>query len=178
MIVICDSAPLFALAVCDQLHLLEKLYDEVLIPKAVYQEVTVPGKPHADKIDEWARGKIVEITDTELFRAIRLALHKKVAVPKLKFWNSLDGEFFLNSVPGALVKKLKSKEAVPKAEVLEQPQLLGNSALLIRARQINIIVYNGYVEGFTGFAFCFPACAAFLCFVRRLCRIREGYKIY
>jgi predicted nucleic acid-binding protein len=75
LIIVYDSAPLFALAVCGQLHLLEKLYDEVLIPKAVYQESTVPGKPYADKIAEWAQGKVVEITDTELFRAIKLALH-------------------------------------------------------------------------------------------------------
>jgi predicted nucleic acid-binding protein len=31
LIIVCDSAPLFALAVCGQLHLLEKIYDEVLI---------------------------------------------------------------------------------------------------------------------------------------------------
>jgi predicted nucleic acid-binding protein len=38
------------MAVCGQFHLLEKLYDEVLIPKAVYQEATVPGKPHASMV--------------------------------------------------------------------------------------------------------------------------------
>jgi hypothetical protein len=65
LIIVCDSAPLLALAVCGQLHLLEKLYDEVLIPKAVYQEATAPGKPYVDKI-----------TDTELFRAVKLTLHK------------------------------------------------------------------------------------------------------
>jgi predicted nucleic acid-binding protein len=81
MIIVCDSAPLFALAVCGKLDLLEKLYDEVFIPDAVYQEATVPGKPHAAEIAEWAQGKerkisVVEIADTELFHSIKLVLHK------------------------------------------------------------------------------------------------------
>jgi hypothetical protein len=76
MVVVCDSAPLFALAVCGQLDLLEKICDEVLIPEAVYQEAIVPGKPYADKLGEWAQGKVVEITDIELCRSIKLSLHK------------------------------------------------------------------------------------------------------
>jgi predicted nucleic acid-binding protein len=54
MIIVCDSSPLFALAICDKLHLLEQMYDTVFIPEAVYNEVIVSGKPNADKIQEWA----------------------------------------------------------------------------------------------------------------------------
>lgn len=39
-IVVCNSGPLVALAGIEHLELLQKLYREVLIPEAVYQEVT------------------------------------------------------------------------------------------------------------------------------------------
>ena len=38
--IIGDSSALIALAVVDQLGLLEKLYDNLLVPQAVYDEVT------------------------------------------------------------------------------------------------------------------------------------------
>ncbi|GHU50898.1 hypothetical protein FACS1894200_10670 [Spirochaetia bacterium] len=44
MIIVCDSSPLFALAICDKLDLLEKLYDTVLLPLAVYRESTIKRK--------------------------------------------------------------------------------------------------------------------------------------
>lgn len=44
MEVICNSGPLMTLAKLNLLSLLKKLYDEVLIPKAVYSESVIMGK--------------------------------------------------------------------------------------------------------------------------------------
>jgi len=63
MIIVCDSSPLFALAICDKLHLLEQMYDTALIPEAVYNEVCVSGKPNADKIQKWAHNKVIQIKE-------------------------------------------------------------------------------------------------------------------
>jgi predicted nucleic acid-binding protein len=38
-----DSTPLIALSLIDQLHLLSQLFDEVLVPPAVYEEVVTQG---------------------------------------------------------------------------------------------------------------------------------------
>lgn len=38
--IVCNSGPLIALAGVKHLHILEKIYDRVLVPKAVYEEVT------------------------------------------------------------------------------------------------------------------------------------------
>lgn len=127
MIVICDSAPLFALAVCGQLHLLEKLYDEVLIPKAVYQEATVPGKPHADNIAEWAQGKVVEITDTELFRAIKLALHKGEA-EAITLYKEKSADFLL-------IDEKKGRKVAEYYDV----KIIGTIGLLLKAKQEGIV---------------------------------------
>jgi predicted nucleic acid-binding protein len=72
MIIACDSSPLFALAICDKLHLLEQMYDAVLIPEAVYNEVSVSGKPNADKIQEWAHEPSTEGSPPSLDKVVRV----------------------------------------------------------------------------------------------------------
>ncbi len=39
MIVVVNATPLIALALIDRLNLLQRLFDDVLVPFAVYQEV-------------------------------------------------------------------------------------------------------------------------------------------
>jgi predicted nucleic acid-binding protein len=79
MIIVCDSSPLFALAICDKLHLLEQMYDTAFIPEAVYDEVSVSGKPNADKIQEWAHepstegsplNKVARVKDDDFIQAL------------------------------------------------------------------------------------------------------------
>jgi predicted nucleic acid-binding protein len=50
MRVIVNATPLIALAAIGRLHLLQDLFDEVIVPQAVYHEVVVAGsdKPDAD----------------------------------------------------------------------------------------------------------------------------------
>ena len=42
--IIADSGPLISLAVIDRLELLQQLYQQVLVPPAVWDEVTVKGQ--------------------------------------------------------------------------------------------------------------------------------------
>jgi predicted nucleic acid-binding protein len=60
MIVIADSSALIALATCNALDLLVDLFDQVVVPKKVYEECIIEDKPQsfilktflADKVDE------------------------------------------------------------------------------------------------------------------------------
>jgi predicted nucleic acid-binding protein len=45
VIVISDTSPITNLAAIGQLDLLRQLYNTILIPKAVYQELTATGVP-------------------------------------------------------------------------------------------------------------------------------------
>ena len=45
MLVVSDTSPVIALAMCNKLDLLDKLFDEVFIPQAVIDELAIPGKP-------------------------------------------------------------------------------------------------------------------------------------
>ncbi len=47
MIVVSDTSPINNLAAINQLHLLHQLYESVLIPEAVYRELTDPNFPVA-----------------------------------------------------------------------------------------------------------------------------------
>ncbi|RMG05064.1 MAG: DUF3368 domain-containing protein [Nitrospirae bacterium] len=53
-LVISDASPLIALAKIRQLHILKKLWPEIIIPEAVYKEVVIEGreKPEVEIIEE------------------------------------------------------------------------------------------------------------------------------
>lgn len=47
MLIVADSSALIALATCQALDVLLRVYAEVRVPQAVYAEVTAPEKPQA-----------------------------------------------------------------------------------------------------------------------------------
>ena len=56
MIVVSDASPLISLAVTGHLEILKQLYEQVIIPEAVYQEITgndpgLPGAPEIQTLD-------------------------------------------------------------------------------------------------------------------------------
>lgn len=48
--IVADSSALIALATCHSLDLLESLYGVVNIPQAVFDEVTIAGKPQSETL--------------------------------------------------------------------------------------------------------------------------------
>ncbi len=61
MILIADSSALIALAVIDQLDILEALFGEVYVPKAVYDEVCQQGKGESEKLALYCKDKVLDI---------------------------------------------------------------------------------------------------------------------
>ncbi|NCJ05016.1 DUF3368 domain-containing protein [Synechococcales cyanobacterium C] len=63
MIVVSDTSPINNLAAINHLHLLYQLYETVLIPESVYQELTDPNFPVAGAIEvktfEWIQTRAV-----------------------------------------------------------------------------------------------------------------------
>jgi uncharacterized protein len=58
MLIVADSSALIALAICDSLVLLDQLFDEIKVPQAVFDEVIIEGKPVANKLKAYLRGKV------------------------------------------------------------------------------------------------------------------------
>jgi predicted nucleic acid-binding protein len=61
LILIADSSALITLAVCDSLYLLDLLFKEVKVPRAVYREVIRESKKEADKLKDYLLNKIVNL---------------------------------------------------------------------------------------------------------------------
>ncbi len=61
-IVIADSGPIFSLAAIDKLDLLNKIFDDIKIPRAVWNEISSShDKPFHDLITYFFKDKIVDI---------------------------------------------------------------------------------------------------------------------
>lgn len=58
MILVADASALIALATCDSLALLEAIFGSVLVPEAVYTEVTALDKPHSARLQSYLKGKV------------------------------------------------------------------------------------------------------------------------
>ena len=61
MILVADASALIALASCNSLHLLDKLFGEVWVPETVYAETTTPDKPQASILRDYLKNKIRKI---------------------------------------------------------------------------------------------------------------------
>jgi len=58
MILVADASALIALATCNSLDLLEALFGNVLVPEAVFEEVTAQDKPQSARLRSYLHGKV------------------------------------------------------------------------------------------------------------------------
>jgi predicted nucleic acid-binding protein len=62
-LVVSDSGPVFSLAIIDKLWVLDSLFEEIFIPKAVWLELTKDKtSEHYPKINEYFQNKVKEIS--------------------------------------------------------------------------------------------------------------------
>ncbi len=59
MKIVADASPLIALAILQKLDLLTSLFDDILVPLAVFTEATREDKPHAEHIRAFAQRFVV-----------------------------------------------------------------------------------------------------------------------
>lgn len=61
MLVVADSSALLALATCQRLDLLERLFTEVKVPQAVLEEVVIEGKAQSETLREFLAARVVSV---------------------------------------------------------------------------------------------------------------------
>lgn len=61
MLVVADSSALVALAACEGLAWLDARFEQVRVPRAVFQECTIAGKSQATELHTYLSDKIIEI---------------------------------------------------------------------------------------------------------------------
>ena len=62
MILIADSSALVALSIVNQLDVLEKIFGEVYVPRAVYNEVRQENKEESKKLEEYCKNRVLDIS--------------------------------------------------------------------------------------------------------------------
>lgn len=73
MIVVSDTTPLISLMKAARLEVLEKLYNEIMIPEAVYSELTTNDKyaEEAEEIRECAFIRVVAVGERKAVEVLR-----------------------------------------------------------------------------------------------------------
>ena len=79
MILIADSSALIALAVIDKLELLDPLFGQVYVPRAVYDEVNTHSKGESEKLAAYCTNKVLDIASNVNFN-ITLGLGESEAI--------------------------------------------------------------------------------------------------
>jgi len=90
MILIADSSALIALAVVNKLDLLEKLFGQVYVPRAVYNEVSHQRKGKSEKLANYCKDKVLDIaSDVNLNITLGLGESEAIILYKEKNANFL-----------------------------------------------------------------------------------------
>ena len=73
MIIVSNSSPIINLARIGELNLLHQLYEEVIIPEAVWQEVVVEGvgQPGAEEVESASWIKTRSVTNRHLIHVLK-----------------------------------------------------------------------------------------------------------
>ncbi len=132
MILVADSSALVTLAIVDKLNVLESLFDDVCIPKAVYDEITVDHKIESKRLKVFCEGKVKVIRQSFVFpvslgvgESEAMTLYKELQADFLlcddKKAKKYAKNFSINTI-GSLGVLLKAKE---KGLIKEIAPLLG-----------------------------------------------------
>ena len=126
MIVVADASPLVALAACDCLDVLEKLFGEVKVSDAVYEEVTVHNKLGSDRLKNYLQGKVVNADLASL--VIQGSSLDKGELSSMVLYKKLQADYLL------IDEKLGRRIAK-----LNNIKVIGSLGVLIEAKKKGII---------------------------------------
>lgn len=125
--VVCNSTPLIALHKIGKLDLLESMYREIIIPKAVYDEVTIKENQENTFIGNYTFIKVKEINNKEAKRFFNTSLHK--------------GEVEVMILAKEIVADLCVIDDLLARKYAEHYKLkiTGTIGILIKAKKLNLI---------------------------------------
>ena len=126
MIIVADASPLVALAVCDCLHILENLFEEVKVAQAVYDEVSVNNKPAANKLKEYLQDKVSSLTlDDYIISGDTL---DEGELKSIALYKQLDADYLLID-----------EKAGRRVAKLNQIKIIGSLGVLIEAKKKGVL---------------------------------------
>ena len=150
MILIADSSALVTLSIVDKLDILEQLFGEVYVPRAVYEEVSQENKAESYKLKNYCKDKVLDIQSRTNFN-ISLGQGESEAIV---LYSEQNADFLLCDdkkakkfaqnfglkVIGSLGILLKAKESGLINEISPLIELLKNSRIFIDDRTFELVL--------------------------------------
>ncbi len=121
--IIGDSSALIALSIIDRLEILEKLYEKLYVPNAVYNEVSKVKEPHGEKLKNFLKDK-VKAVDLQI---VKVGLGRG-ELEAIALYKELDADLLL--IDDNRAKKYASVNGV---------RVIGTLGLLIKAKEKGLI---------------------------------------
>nr|VFJ69263.1 MAG: Predicted nucleic acid-binding protein, contains PIN domain [Candidatus Kentron sp. FM]VFJ69335.1 MAG: Predicted nucleic acid-binding protein, contains PIN domain [Candidatus Kentron sp. FM]VFK17685.1 MAG: Predicted nucleic acid-binding protein, contains PIN domain [Candidatus Kentron sp. FM] len=126
MLIVADSSALVALALCDGLALLDGLFHEIKIPRAVFDEVVIEGKPAAVSLGAYLAGKTVPVVSTET--ALTFGGLGQGEIEAMALYKALRADYLL----------VDDRQA-RKAARLNHITIIGSQGILLLAKHAGLI---------------------------------------
>jgi len=150
MILIADSSALIALAIVDKLDLLDQLFGNVYIPRAVYNEMVQQNKLFATQLQNYSQDKVLDISSSFNFN-VSLGLGESEAIILYQEKNAdyllcddkkakKFAQSFGINVIGSLGILLKAKEKRYIEKISPLVEILRNSPIFIDEKTLNIVL--------------------------------------
>jgi predicted nucleic acid-binding protein len=127
MLIICDSSPLVALSLCNELSLLDTLFNDVVVPEKVYNEINKTGKPEAGNIAAWAQGKVRRAGNQQVLQAINITLDSGESEAIALYWE--------NEADFLLIDEQKGRKIAAQNGI----KIIGTLGVLLLAKQKGLI---------------------------------------
>lgn len=126
MIVVADSSPLIALATCDSLELLVKIFDQVYVTPEVFAEVTQSSKPFAEVLSDFLQDKQHAITQKYINQNNNLDAGELSAIA---LYQQLNANFLL-------IDERAGRQFATELNIT----IVGSLGILVMAKQQGLIV--------------------------------------
>lgn len=128
MIIITDASPLISFAILNKLQILDKIFEDIIIPKSVYNEISQEGKLYSKELKEFGKNRIKEVKN-------------KLAVDLLqKHLDIGEAETIIlakeNNILDILIDEYKGRQ-IAKENGLHP---IGTLGVLIHAKKKNLII--------------------------------------
>ena len=127
MIIVADSSPLISLAIIKQLNLLDKLFDKICIPNAVYNEISISEKPYSEILKKFSEKKIKKVKN-------RIAL--SILSKELDLGES---EAIVLALENNIENILMDEQKGRRLAVSNGLHPIGTIGVLIQAKNVNLI---------------------------------------
>jgi len=122
MILVADASPLIALSFCDQLNLLEDLFQEIIVPQSVFDEINIKNKPESQKLAGFLLGKIVRFDQD--YQIISMPGLGKGELESMALYKKINADYLL----------VDDKRA-RKVAVYNNIKIIGSIGVLLLAKQ-------------------------------------------